>query len=79
MNILHSKNRNRLTPTRIDRLLYVQVNRRTLRREPHCGTSDSDEEEDDAGQLEQEDTLICGLHDEEEGEEVYLGLSEDVI
>jgi hypothetical protein len=70
MNILHSKNRNRLTPTRIDRLLYVQVNRRTLRREPHCGTSDSDE---------QEDTLICGLHDEEEGEEVYLGLSEDVI
>ena len=32
MNILHSKSRNRLTVERVSRMLYIQVNRRTLGR-----------------------------------------------
>lgn len=33
MDLLHTKIRNRLTPERVDKLLYIQLNRRTLRRD----------------------------------------------
>jgi hypothetical protein len=33
MNVIHSKIRNRLTSERVDKLLYTQVNRRTLNRD----------------------------------------------
>jgi hypothetical protein len=47
MNILYSKERNTLTPERVDKLLYIQINRRTLRREGLFRVVEEDEEEDD--------------------------------
>ena len=55
MNILHSKSRNRLTVERMSRMLYIQVNRRTLGRvskpvahseEEELETTDDDDDED---------------------------------
>ena len=34
MNFLYSNNRNRLQPERVNKLLYIYVNQRTLRRQP---------------------------------------------
>jgi hypothetical protein len=45
MNIIHSKSRNRLTPERVDKLLYIQINRRTLRREARFSVSESEDED----------------------------------
>jgi hypothetical protein len=50
LNLLHSKTRNALLPERVDKLLYVQINRRTLRRDPLVKVlkdEDEDEDEDD--------------------------------
>jgi hypothetical protein len=54
MNILHSKSRNRLTVERVSKILYIQVNRRTLGRvgkrvaqlEEELDTTDDDDDED---------------------------------
>jgi hypothetical protein len=51
MNILHSKPRNRLTEDRVDKLLFIQINLRTLRRrkrqrEPQSEEIDESESED---------------------------------
>ena len=54
MNILHSKSRNRLTVERVSKMLYIQVNRRTLGRvgkrvaqlEEELDTTDDDDDED---------------------------------
>jgi hypothetical protein len=58
MNILQSKSRNRLTPERVDKLLYIQINRRTLRRDPQFSVLESDDEEDVAMQPGEQDTMI---------------------
>ena|SRR5271168_398112 len=55
-NILHSKSRNRLIAERVDKILYIQVNRRTLGRvskpaaqlEEELETTDEDDDEDDS-------------------------------
>lgn len=52
MKILHSKPRNRLTEDRVDKLLFIQINLRTLRRrkqrqrEPQSEEMDESESED---------------------------------
>src|ERR1700728_4505235 len=54
MNILHSKLRNRLTVERVSKMLYIQVNQRTLGRvgkpvvqlEEELETTDDDDDED---------------------------------
>jgi hypothetical protein len=59
MKILHSKPRNRLTEDRVDKLLFIQINLRTLRRrkqqqrEPQSEEIDESESEDgmDASRL----------------------------
>jgi hypothetical protein len=49
LNLVHTKTRNALTPERVNMLLYVQINSRTLRRDPLVEKllEDEDEDEDD--------------------------------
>jgi hypothetical protein len=71
MNILHSKSRNRLTPERVDKLLYIQINCRTLRRDPQFSVLESDDEEDVvvvAMQPGEQDTTIGAADHREEVE-----------
>ena len=83
MNILHSKSRNRLTPERVDKLLYIQINCRTLRRDPQFSVLESDDEEDVvvvAMQPGEQDTTIGAADHREEVEMSSAGaveLSED--
>jgi hypothetical protein len=66
MNILRSKSRNKLTPERVDKLLCIQINRRTLGRDPQFSVLESDDEEDVAMQPGEQDTIIgAGDHREE--------------
>lgn len=53
LNLLHTKTRNALTPERVNKLLYIQINRRTLRREGLMSNIQDDEEEE-----EEEDDLM---------------------
>jgi hAT family C-terminal dimerisation region len=52
MKILHSKPRNRLTEDRVDKLLFIQINLRTLRRRKR--QSESQNEEIDESESEDE-------------------------
>jgi hypothetical protein len=45
MNLTHTKLRSKLAPERVDKLLYVQINRRVLRRDLHAIRKQADEEE----------------------------------
>jgi len=47
LNLVHSKTRNALLPERVDKLLYIQINRRTLRREGLLPILEEEEEEND--------------------------------
>ena len=76
MNILHSKSRNRLTPERVDKLLYIQINRRTLRRDPHFSVLESDDEGDVAMQPGEQDTTIGTVDHREEVEMSPAGATE---
>ena len=74
MKVLHSKLRSRLTIERVNKLLYIQINRRTLKRDGKVRVlGDAENEEDEA------DTT------EEEGEEAFAHIpavqqgSEDVV
>jgi hypothetical protein len=50
LNLLHTKTRNALLPERVGKLLYVQINRRTLRRDPLVKVLENDEEEEEEGE-----------------------------
>ena len=63
MNILHCKGRNRLTTTRVNRLLFVQINRRTLNRK------EKPQKKDDEQEKEQEDTEDETEDEQEEQQE----------
>ena len=78
MNILHSKSRNRLTPERVDKLLYIQINCRTLRRDPQFSVLESDDEEDVvvAMQPGEQDTTIGAADHREEVEMSSVGAAE---
>ncbi len=45
MNYIHSKARNRLTPERVDKLLYIYINRRVLDRKIVVKDDEEEEEE----------------------------------
>jgi hAT family C-terminal dimerisation region len=60
LNQLHTKTRNALTPERVDKLLYIQINSRTLRRDALVGKRLEDEDEDE----DEDDDLVV---DGEEG------------
>jgi len=45
MNLTHTKLRSKLTLERINKLLYIQINRRVLRRDLHATKKQTDEEE----------------------------------
>jgi hAT family C-terminal dimerisation region len=47
LNQLHTKTRNALTPERVNKLLYIQINRRTLRRDALAGKLLKDEDKDE--------------------------------
>jgi hAT family C-terminal dimerisation region len=51
LNQLHTKTRNLLTPERVNKLLYIQINSRTLRRDAVAGKTLEDEDEDEEGDL----------------------------
>ena len=55
LNILHTKLRNALTVERVDKLLYIQINRRTLRREGLFKVLEQEEDEDDEDDKDDED------------------------
>jgi len=64
LNLLHTKTRNALTPERVNKLLYVQINSRTLRRNASVGKllEDEDEDEDEENDLvvdEEEDATFA--------------------
>jgi hAT family C-terminal dimerisation region len=54
LNQLYTKTRNALTPERVDKLLYIQINSRTLRRDALVKVLPEDKEEDE----EEEDDLV---------------------
>jgi len=47
LNLLYTKTRNALTPECVNKLLYIQINRRTLRREGFHEKEEEEEEEED--------------------------------
>jgi hypothetical protein len=58
LNLLHTKTRNALTPERVNKLLYVQINSRTLRRDALVEKLLEDEDED-----EEDDLVVDGEED----------------
>ena len=63
---LHTKTRNALTPERVDKLLYIQINSRTLRRDEKLPEDEDEEEEDDLMVDGDEDATFVGpAHTEE--------------
>jgi hypothetical protein len=51
LNQLHTKTRNALTPERVNKLLYIQINSRTLKRDAPAGKTLEDEDEDEEDDL----------------------------
>jgi hypothetical protein len=49
LNQLHTKTRNALTPERVDKLLYIQINSRTLRRDALVKELPEEEDEERGG------------------------------
>jgi hypothetical protein len=45
INILYSKSRTRLTLKRVNKMLYIQINRRTLNRDTNISILDNDAEQ----------------------------------
>lgn len=78
INIIHNKLRNALTIERVNKLLYIQINRRTLRRDPQFGDKNKDEDkvvEDTDG-----DTIFISpahITEAELGEEAPMMVSQD--
>jgi hAT family C-terminal dimerisation region len=58
LNFLYIKTRNALTPERVNKLLYIQINSRTLRRDGLVEKLPEDEDED-----EEDDLMVNGEED----------------
>jgi hAT family C-terminal dimerisation region len=58
LNQLYTKTRNALTPERVDKLLYIQINSRTLRRDALVKKLPEDEDEE-----EEDDLVVDGDED----------------
>ena len=59
MGILHSKSRNRLTVERVSKMLYIQVNRRTLGRVSKTAAQLEEEELETTDDEDDEDLILC--------------------
>jgi hypothetical protein len=80
LNILHTKLRNALTVERVDKLLYIQINRRTLRREGLFKILEEEEDEEDIIGDTSEDTVFgspAHITEAGQGEDAAIKLSED--
>jgi hypothetical protein len=69
LNVLYTKLHNALTVERVDKLLYFQINRRTLRREAEFEVLEEDED----------DTMQETSGDVEQVEDAPGGFSEDEL
>jgi hypothetical protein len=86
LNQLHIKTRNALLPKRVNKLLYIQINSRTLRRDAlfqKLAEDDDEEEEDDLVVDEEEDaTFARPAHTEEalpESDSLAEGLQDESV
>ena len=59
MNILHSKSRNRLTVERVGKMLYIQVNRRTLARVGKPASQLEEKEHETTDDDDDEGLILC--------------------
>jgi hypothetical protein len=74
MNILYNKGRNRLTPERVNKILYIQINRRTLNRNLTFTIPETDEEdEQEQATIEEELERAAGHINEAEDEAMESG------
>jgi hypothetical protein len=58
LNLLYTKTRNALTPERVNKLLYIQINSRTLRRKASVEKLLEDEDEDENEDEDKENDLV---------------------
>jgi hAT family C-terminal dimerisation region len=65
LNQLYTKTRNALTPERVDKLLYIQINSRTLRRDTLVEDEDKEEEDDLVVDGEEDATFVGPAYTEE--------------
>jgi hAT family C-terminal dimerisation region len=69
LNQLYTKTRNTLTPERVDKLLYIQINSRTLRRDALVKELPEDEDEEEEDNLvvdgDEDATFVRPAHTEE--------------
>jgi hAT family C-terminal dimerisation region len=81
LNLLYTKTRNALLPERVNKLLYIQINRRTLRRDPLVKLLENeDEDEDDLWTDAGEDTtFVRPAHTAFRGKDVPTVASEDEL
>jgi hypothetical protein len=78
INFVHSLVRNRLTPERVDKLLYIQINRRTLYRE--IIVKDKYDEEEELVTMEEEPEELIGhtIEAQERSEDVLMGSQDEL-
>jgi hypothetical protein len=84
LNLLHTKTRNALTPERVNKLLYVQINSRTLRRDALVEKLQEDEDEEDDLMVDGEEdaTFARPAHTKEvlpTPDDVVEGLQEELV
>jgi hypothetical protein len=86
LNLLYIKTRNALTPERVNKLLYVQINSRTLRRdalvEKQLKDEDEDEENDVVVDGEEDATFARPAHTKEAlptSDDVVEGLQDELV
>jgi hAT family C-terminal dimerisation region len=65
LNQLYTKTRNTLTPERVDKLLYIQINSRTLKVLPEDKEEDEEEEDDLVVDRDEDATFVRPAHTEE--------------
>jgi hypothetical protein len=82
LNHLHNKARNHLTPERVNKLLYIQINRRTLRRERSFTMLSEEEEEEDTVYDAGEDATssrLAHITEAKQGENASMNGSNDEL
>jgi hypothetical protein len=60
LNQLYIKTRNALTPEQVDKLLYIQINSRTLRRDALVGKRLKDENDEDEDEDKNDNLVVDG-------------------
>jgi hypothetical protein len=78
MNILHSKAHSRLTIERINKLLYIQINRRTLRRDNKVKVLEDVEDEANTTEAEVEEVIPHTMAVQEGSEDIEMGSDDEL-